>query len=95
MVCVCVCACLNFCHYFFDFANGFIYGLTVFVYYWFPGGGPLYKLYGYVPPLRVGFVGSFGLKTGIDLPILARNRVWFTKELRLCVNVFVVSIPNV
>ena len=29
------------------------------------------------------------------MPILVWNRVWFTKELRLCINVFVVSIPNV
>ena len=26
---------------------------------------PLYKLYRYVPPHRVGFLGRFGLKTGI------------------------------
>ena len=33
-----------------------------------PGGGntPLYKLYRYVPPQRVGFLSRFGLKTGID-----------------------------
>ena len=34
-----------------------------------PGGGeggtPLYKLYGYVPPYRVGFLRPFGLKMGI------------------------------
>ena len=32
-----------------------------------PGGGgtPLYKLYKYVPPHRVGFLRRFGLKTGI------------------------------
>ena len=29
-----------------------------------------------------------------SLPILAWNRVWFSKELRECMNVFVVSIPN-
>ena len=28
------------------------------------------------------------------LPILVWNRVWFTKELRLYINVFAVSIPN-
>ena len=34
----------------------------------FPGGGvtPLYKVYRYVPPQRVWFLGRFGLKTGID-----------------------------
>ena len=30
------------------------------------GGTPLYKLYRYVPPHRVGFLRRFGLKTGID-----------------------------
>ena len=33
-----------------------------------PGGGggtPLYKLYRYVPPHRVGFLRRFGLKTGM------------------------------
>ena len=30
------------------------------------GGTPLYKLYRYVPPHRVGVLRRFGLKTGID-----------------------------
>ena len=30
------------------------------------GGTPLYKPYRYVPPQRVGFLGLFGLKTGMD-----------------------------
>ena len=32
------------------------------------GGGftPLYEVYRYVPPQRVWFLSSFGLKTGID-----------------------------
>ena len=29
------------------------------------GGNPLYKLYRYVPPHRIGFLLCFGLKTGI------------------------------
>ena len=29
------------------------------------GGNPLYKLYRYVPPHRIGFLRCFGLKTGI------------------------------
>ena len=29
-------------------------------------GAPLYKVYRYVPPHRVGFLRRFGLKTGID-----------------------------
>ena len=36
----------------------------------YPGGGgtSLYKPYRYVPPQKVGFLHSFGLKTGIELP---------------------------
>ena len=30
-----------------------------------PRGTPLYKLYRYVPPYRVGFLRRFGLKTGL------------------------------
>ena len=30
------------------------------------GGIPLYKPYRYVPPQRVGFLGLFGLKMGVD-----------------------------
>ena len=30
------------------------------------GGIPLYKQYRYVPPQRVGLLGLFGLKTGMD-----------------------------
>ena len=29
-----------------------------------------------------------------SLPILVWNRTWFSRELRECVKVFVVSIPN-
>ena len=47
------------------------------------GGTPFYKLYRYVPPYRVcrvWFLRWFGLK--------------FFRELRECMNVFIVSIPN-
>ena len=61
-----------------------------------PGGStPLYKLYLYVKPHWVGFLGRFGLKTGLihfahfDL----ESGVVFG-ELRECMNVFIVSIPN-
>ena len=47
-----------------------------------PGGTPLYKPYRYVPPQRVGFLRRFVLKSGIDLPILVWNRLWFSRELR-------------
>ena len=56
------------------------------------GGTPLYKLYRYVPPDRVRYLRRFGLKTGIVLPILVWNRDWFSRELRECMNVFIVSI---
>ena len=37
----------------------------------------------------------FSLKTGIyTLPILVWKRVWFLRELRERLNVFIVSIPN-
>ena len=41
-------------------------GTKAIIVYSRPGGGtPLYKLYRYVPPHRVGFLRRFGLKTGI------------------------------
>ena len=60
-----------------------------------PGGGggtPLYKPYRYVPPQRVGFRLRFGLKTSVDFAHFDLESCM--KELRLCINVFVVSIPN-
>ena len=51
----------------------------------------LYKL---VPPHRIGFLRRFGLKTGIHFAHFVWNRVWFLRELRECMNVFIVSIPN-
>ena len=47
------------------------------------GGGcpPLYKLYRYVPPQRVWF-----------LTIMVLNRVWFSREPREGINIFVA--PN-
>ena len=57
---------------------------------------PLYKPYKYVPPLRVGFLRRFGLKTGISwfCPFWSGSGYGFTKELRLRINVFVVSFPK-
>ena len=49
--------------------------------------GGMYRPKGYA-------FAPFGLKTGIDFPILVRNQVWFSRELRECINVSVVSIPN-
>ena len=56
------------------------------------GGTPLYKLYRYVPFGRGGYLRRFGLKTGIVLPILVWNRDLLSRELRECMNVFIVSI---
>ena len=48
----------------------------------------------YVPPQRVMFLRRFGLKTGIDFPYFDLEGFWFLRELRECINVFIVSIPN-
>ena len=70
-------------------------GTKAIIVYSRPGGGtPLYKLYRYVPPHRVGFIRRFGLKTGIHFAHLVWNRVWILRELRECMNVFIVSIPD-
>ena len=47
-------------------------------------GTPLYNPYSYVPPQRVGF-----WKRVYILPMLVWNRVWFSRKLRECMNVFV------
>ena len=59
-----------------------------------PGGSPLYKPYRYVLPQRVGGLRGFGLKTSIDFAHLVWIRVWFLRELREFMNVFIVSIPS-
>ena len=48
----------------------------------------------FVPPQRVGFLRRFGLKTGIDFNYFGLEGFWFSRELRECMNVFIVSIPN-
>ena len=49
-----------------------------------------------VPPRRVGFLRCFSLKMGIDFAhyILVWNQFWFSRQLRQCMNVFILSIPN-
>ena len=44
-----------------------------------PGGTPLYKLFWYVSPHRVGFLRGFGLKTATHFAYfnLVWHRVWF------------------
>ena len=48
-----------------------------------PGGTPLFKPYRYVLPQGYGFCA-----------VLVWRRVWFSRELRQCMNVFIVSIQN-
>ena len=43
-------------------------------------------------PKRVGFLRRFGLKKGIDFAQFGLESCM--KELRLCIDGFVVSIPN-
>ena len=57
-------------------------------------GTPLYKLYRYVLPHRVWFLRRFGLKTGKNFGHFGLESGWFLRELRECMNVFIVSIPN-
>ena len=58
-----------------------------------PEGTPIYKLYRYVPPHRVGFLHRFGLKTGVHFSRfgLESGTVF---EGTTGLYVFIVSIPN-
>ena len=60
------------------------------------GGGatPLYKPYRCVPPHRVGFLGLFGLKTGIDFAHFGLESGMVFEGTTECMNIFIVSIPN-
>ena len=53
----------------------------------------LNKSYRYVSPQRVWFLRLFGENRYI-LPFLVWNWVWFSRKLRECMNVFVVSFSN-
>ena len=57
------------------------------------GVTPSYKLYRYVPPHRVGFLRRYGLKTGVHFSHFDLFPLWFSRELRECMNVIIVSIP--
>ena len=52
------------------------------------------KLYRYVSPHRVGFLRRFGLRTGIHFAHFGLESDMVSGELRECMNVFIVSIPN-
>ena len=57
-------------------------------------GTPLYKLYTYVPPHRVGFLCRFGLKTGIHFAHFGLESGWVFEGTTECMNRFIVSIPK-
>ena len=57
------------------------------------GGTPLYRLYRYVPPHRVGFLCRFGLKSGIHFAHFGLESGMVLRELRKRMNVFIVLIP--
>ena len=60
-----------------------------------PGGTPLYKLFRYVPPQRRRVFAPFWSENGYSFcPCWSGYRVWFSRDLRECINVFIVSIPN-
>ena len=56
-------------------------------------GTPLYKLYKCVPH-RVGFLRRLGVKTGIQFAHFGLESGMVLRELRECMTVFIVSIPN-
>ena len=63
-----------------------------------PGGTPLYKPYRYVTATSKGRVfAPLWSENGYRLSSIwsgIKNRVWFSRELRECTKVFIVSIPN-
>ena len=64
----------------------------------FPGGGggvlPCISNIGMCRHSGEGFWAVLVWKWVYTLPILVWNRVWFSRELRQCMNVFILSIPN-
>ena len=59
------------------------------------GGTPLYQLYRYVPPHRVGFLRRFGLKTGIRFAHFGlESGMVFEGTTGVYERISIVSIPN-
>ena len=58
------------------------------------GGYSLNTPYGYVPPQTVWFLRRFALKTGIDFTHFDLGSGMVFEQLRKCMKVFIVSIPN-
>ena len=57
-------------------------------------GTPSYKPYQYVPPHRVGFLGRFGLNTGIRFAHFGLESCMVFEGTTGCIDVFIISIPN-
>ena len=47
-----------------------------------------------MPPNRVGFLGRFGLKTGIHFAHFGLESGMVLEGTTECMNVFIVAIPN-
>ena len=58
------------------------------------GGASLSKPYRYVLPQMVGFLRRFALKTGKDFTHFGLGSGMVFEQLRKCMKVFIVSIPN-
>ena len=58
------------------------------------GGDSLNKPYRHVLPQMVGFLRRFALKTGIDFTHFGLGSGMVFEQLRKCMKVFIVSIPN-
>ena len=58
------------------------------------GGSPLYKLYRYVPPHRVGFLRRFVLKTGIHFAHFGLELGMVFEGTTECMNVFIVQFQT-
>ena len=59
------------------------------------GGGALLSHISHIDmcrPKRVGFLKHFGRKKGYK--VCPFCRVWFSRKLGECMNVFIVSVPN-
>ena len=59
-----------------------------------PGGILPISYIGMCRPIEYGFCAVLVRKRVFTLPILVWGRVWFSRELRQIINVFIVSIPN-
>ena len=59
------------------------------------GGTPLYKLYRYVPPHRVGFLRCFVLKTGVHFVHFGLELGMVFEGTTECMKVFIVQFQMI